>query len=200
MLEGVDHGQPFVMTGSGKSKIELRPNLNHSAISGQSNVPTPVQRGAVPGFSLPIWNSDNEQIFFDMCVPNRWDEASNIDIHIHGYLAAIQPTTARAFRLQVSWEHYGSAVVVPDTVNTIEVETELDADTAAFTAYHVDFTTTNAIDYDVDGGGHEIAADSNLGLRLRRIAKTGGNNEIDGEFVVTHFGLIFTRNKLRENV
>ena len=200
MLEGVTHGQQYTMSGSGLCVMELRPTLVTTEVSGQSNVPTTVTRGVVPGISLPIWNSNSEQLFFDICVPDRWDETSDIDIHIYCYLSAIQPTSARAFKLQVDWEHYAPTSVAPDTSNTIAVETELDVDTAAYTGFKVIFTGANAINYDVDGGGNEVAADENLCMRLRRIDKTGGNNEIDGEIIITHVGLLFQRDKLGTGV
>jgi len=187
---------PVRLAEDGVCKIELRPDLNHSAIAGQNNVPTPVIRGVVPGFSLPIWDSNNEQLFFDICVPDRWNGVSDIDIHIHGYLTDAQPTTARAFKLQIGWEHYDATAVVPDTENLVAVETEMNAETAINTSFQVIFTGANTINYDIDGAGNELAIDENLCLRLRRIAKTGANNEITGEFVVTHIGLIFTRDKI----
>ena len=196
-LDGVARGQQVTMEGSGKFKLEIRPFLNYTEISGQSNVPTTVYRGLSTGHSMPIWNSDQEQLYYDVCVPDRWDEASDIDVHIHCYLASAQDTDEKAFKLQVEWEHFGEAVVVPDTSNIVSVLTEnIPNPTAQFQSYHVIFTGANAIDYDVDGGGSEIAADENLLLRIRRIAKSGEDTEITGELVITHVGLVFTCDKV----
>lgn len=197
VLDGVARGQQITMTGSGLATIELRPELNFTSISGQNHVPDTVMRGVVTGFSLPVWNSDDEQLFFKICVPNRWDAASDIDIHIDCYLASAQSANQKAFKLQIDWEHFATGVAAPSTSNTITVETEnIPNPTAQYMNYQIIFTGANAINYDIDGGGNEIKVDEKLYFRLRRIGKTGTDTEITGELVITHIGLIFQINKV----
>lgn len=197
VLDGIARGQQITMTGSGLATIELRPSLNFTAISGQAHVPDTVTRGVTTGFSLPIWNSNNEQLFFKICVPNRWDAASDIDVHVNCYLDSAQSENEKAFKIQIDWEHFAVGTAVPNTSNTITVETEnIPNPTAQYTSYLVDFTGANAINYDIDGGGNELAIDDEIYFRLRRITKTGADTEITGELVITHVGLLFRRDKM----
>lgn len=180
--------------------LEIRPQLEFTTISGQSFVPTTTTRGLVTGFSLPIWSSNNEELYFKVCVPNRWDGVSDIQAHVNCYLASAQSANEKAFKLQLEWEHFVDGAAVPNTGNAISVLTEdIPNPTAQFTSYKVDFEGTNAIDYNIDGAGHEILADEILYMRLRRIDKTGADTEITGELVITHVGIIFQCDKIGES-
>lgn len=180
-----------------KYLLELRPFLDYTEISGQAEIPTTVYQGLFTGHSLPIWDSDQEQLYYGMCVPDRWDGESDIDIHVYCYLASAQDTDEKAFKLQIEWEHHAVGAVIPDTGNIISVLTEnLPNPTAQFTSYKVIFTGANAVNYDVDGAGSKLLVDENLVMRLRRIAKSGDDTEITGELVITHIGLIFHCDKV----
>lgn len=182
--------QGFKLRGSGRIKIELRPSLNYAKVSALGK-PTAVVRGAVFGMSLPIYAANDEELFFHIHVPFRWERNSDLEVHICGYSDTVNDT--KNFKQQVSWQHYARGGVVPNTTHDVEVQ-EATGTAAQYTAFHTIFT----IDYDVDGGGSEIAADEHLGFRLRRIAASA--NEIAGEYVVTHFGLVFTINKIGQPV
>jgi len=185
---------PLTLVDNGLVNLELRPDLDF-AIASALGKPSAVSRGAESGFSLPLYAA-NEELFFTMCLPDRWDEASDIKAHIYCYLAAAEDD--HAFRLQLSWERLRPSAnqVVPDTTQDIEVETNTGALAAQFKSFVVDFSGVNAIPYDtVD---HELQIDDSLCIRLRRVDKTGAKDECTGEIVITHLGLIFRRNKLGE--
>lgn len=177
----------FKMSGDGLVSLQLSPSLD-STLAAKELKPTPVTRGVIPGLSLPIYNTDNEEIFFDIHVPRRWDGVSNITVHCHVYLDTANDT--KNFNIQCSWEHYSSLAVVPATTNDLTVETATGSSAAQYQGYLLVFT----IDYDIDGEGNEIQAGENLCMRLRRIAASA--NEAAGEIVVTHLGLVFNRDKI----
>ena len=77
---------------------------------------------------------------------------------------------------------------MPNAPITVEVET-----TTGICPQYSCFQPTFLIDY--DGGARTIEGDDNLALRLRRIDVVTGN-EIDGEVVVDHVGVIFRCDKL----
>lgn len=164
--------------------LELRPDLDYTRILGTGQ-PTRVTRGVCDGFSLPTYAA-NEELFFNICVPDRYDEASDIVIHIHGWLDTAN--TDKNFQLQMDWEHHSDDDVVPNTSNLITVETPTGT-AAQYQAIHVVFT----IDYDIDGVDI-IANDDELNFRLRRIAAS--IDEIAGEVVVSHLGVDFRCNKI----
>ena len=177
---------PITMSGEGLVYIELRPDLDLTRIIGL-NKPTHVVQGVYEGFSLPLYAAD-EELFFTICVPNRYDEASDVKAHIYCWLAGAEDS--KNFNLQLSWEHYTSGTdTVPATLNDVEVQTATGASAAQFQSYVVEFT----IDYDIDTPDN-VVEDDILGLRLRRIAADA--NECGDEIVINHIGVIFRRNKL----
>jgi len=187
----VDNGnQTEYWGGSTPSYLELRPDLDFTTITAQGK-PTQVIRGIYHGYSLPIYGADNEELFFDVCVPNRWDRESDILIYVDCYIDTANAN--KNFNLQLDWEHYTPVIdVVPNTFNTITVETNTGAG-AQFQSYRVEFI----VDYDIDVGD-DIEIDDNLAFRLIRIAATA--NEMAGEPVILHLGVIFQRNKVGEPV
>jgi hypothetical protein len=61
------------MFGGGVGKLQLRPNLVQAQPKISTNTPTEVYRGCNVGYSFPIWNSDNEELYFRSRIPSRWD-------------------------------------------------------------------------------------------------------------------------------
>lgn len=181
---------PVTLEGDGLCYIELRPDLDWDTIRGQEGVPTLVTQGLFRGFSLPeyVAEPDNhEQLFATICVPNRYDDASDIFLHLDCWLAIEE--VSKNFNLQVGWEHYTPVTdIVPATETLVPVETATGAG-AQFQSYTVAFT----IDYDVHTPNN-IVADDILALRIRRIAASG--DDCIGEIVINHYGVIFRRNKL----
>lgn len=172
---------PIITSGDGLVYIELRPDLDFETIRGNAGIPTLVTRGIFRGFSLPVYAADNEELFAEICVPSRWDGASDIYVHLYCWLA--QAEVNKNFNLQVTWEHYTSGTdVVPATSANVEVETPANA--AQFQSYEVEFTLVYG----------DLVADDIIGLRVRRIAAVG--DECIGEIVINHYGVIFRRDKL----
>lgn len=168
----------IVLSGSGLVYLRFRPVLDQNAI-GKNLKPDVVYRGLVRGFSMPIYASDAEELFFtEPYVPRRWDGASDIIVRVSGYLDTANNT--KRFRLQVAWEHNtpGTDVIV-NTENTDNQEV-LTGNWAQYQSFSQEFT----IDYNIDGAD-VVAAGDILSLRLRRIAKTGAEAEITGEVVIT---------------
>lgn len=175
---------PITMIDDGLVYIELRPDLDW-ATTIATGKPTYIKRGAFSGFSFPLYAAD-EELFFTVCVPGRYDEASDIIMHTDVWLSAAEDT--KNFNLQLGWKHYTPGEVVPATFNDVPVETATGATAPQFNSYRVSHT----IDYDLDPA--PIIADDIIGLRLRRIDASG--NEIGGEVVATHAGVNFRRNKM----
>lgn len=179
--------KPITTAGNALTYIEIRPDLDLATIIGLGK-PTHVFQGVFEGFSLPVYAADNEELFATICVPNRWDEASDIIAHVYCWLSAAEDS--KNFQLRLSWEHYTPGTdVVPATSNDVDVETPTGAGAAQFQSYEVSFT----IDYDIDTPD-DIIADDILSLRLLRIAASA--DECGGEIVIDHIGVLFRRDKL----
>jgi len=179
---------PVLLEGDGLVYIELRPDLDYETIRGQTGVPTLVTQGLFRGFSLPVYAANNEELFATICVPNRYDEASDIIVHLYCWLAVEEVT--KNFKMQVSWEHYtpGTDVVPATTAENVEVQTATGAG-AQFQSYVAEFT----LDYDIHTP-NSFVEDYILALRVRRVAAT--IDDCADEIVVNHYGVIFRRDKL----
>lgn len=165
--------------------ITLRPSLNYTNVTARGK-PTLVMRGATAGFSLPIYNSDNEELYFKVTTPKRWDCVTDPIMKVLCYLSSAE-TANDDFQLQLSVGKVTPNGVVGDSVTDIEVETNIpDAYKAQYTAYSVEFTIdASALDLDY---GDAITG------RLRRIAAEG--TEIEGEIVIVDWRIEFKTNKV----
>lgn len=170
-----------IPTNTNLRSFRERPQLVSGKVA-QNSKPTAVERGVFSGYSLPIWNSDNEELFFRCNVPRRWDGATNPTCTVIGYLDTAE-TDGDDFQLQLGWFNEvcdNSANALADTVNLV-ASNNIDCPSPRNAQYTV-FSHTFTIDLDV-ADPHLVAGDL-LGLRLRRIAVAGGGVEIAGEFVV----------------
>lgn len=175
-----------------KVTLEIRPELDFETIRGQLGVPTLVKRGIIGGFSLPVLAGDNEELFLSVHIPKRWDGASDIKVHVEGYLDTANNT--KKFQLRVAWENLTCVTdIIPATSNNVNVETTT-GNWVQYQGFEIEFI----VDYDIDGAGAEIAVGDCLFLHLYRLAASG--NEIAGEVVITHIGVVFEREILGDPV
>lgn len=183
----VDNGnQTQFWGGNTESEFELRPELHMAKIAGAGK-PTLVNIGIFQGYSLPIFAPD-EELFFSICVPQRWCQEHDIEVHI--YCCIDQANATKNFNLELCWEHFTPGVdIVPATCNSVPVQTTTAAGAAPFQSYLVEFT----IDYDIDVGD-AIIIDDILGLRIRRLAAVAP--EVTGEIIILHAGVVFVRDKV----
>jgi len=157
--------------------------MNFARVIGVTK-PTLVSEGLFYGFSLPVFNADDEEIPACICVKSDWDAASDLTVFLGGWLA--DANTAKRFNLQVSWEHWTSGeAAIPATSHDVEVET-LTGTWGAKRPFKIAFT----IDYDIDTPD-DVAIGDGLGIRVRRLAASG--DEIAGEVVVEGAVLYYPR-------
>ena len=175
---------PITLVGSARSWVEFRPDLDPTKLAVNAK-PTIIERGVAIGYSLPVGGAD-EELFYSICVPGRWDGESNIHVHIQAWLDTAQNEVADAIKLSLNWTQVGEGDVVPDTSNNItdEVATGI---VAQYTTMEFSFD----IDYDIVPAD-PIVADDVIFFRLTRVASS---HEIAGELVVYHAGVIFRFDK-----
>jgi len=158
--------------------------FNYSRITAQGK-PTLVNRGVFFGWSLPVYNTDDEELFTCNCIPTDWDGTADPVVCLTGWLDTAN--TDKKFNLQVSVEYYDPVTkqVIPITSN--DYTTETDTGTAAqYTSFLVCFT--------LDASAIAVSAGQPLGIRVRRIVAT--SVEIAGEFVVEGMVISYTSDKL----
>lgn len=174
------------MTGSAKRDLTLRADLDYTAITAQGK-PTQVSVGAAHGYSMPIYNADNEEMFFNENVPGRWDGASDISFHILVALAAVEDADDN-FKFQWSWNQVGETDIVPNATHDVTDEITV-VDGTQNATYMLEFT----MDYDVDAGDAVVAHDDLFG-RLRRVDAT--DPDITGEVIVLDWHTHYTVDKM----
>lgn len=156
--------------------------FNYARVSGQGK-PTLVNQGAFYGFSLPVFNSDDEELYGCSCVFTDWEGASDLTVYLGGWLT--DANNAKRFKLQVSWESWTSGDDVPATTHDVEVETLA----GAWNAKH-SFKLGFTLDYDIDTPDNVAKGDA-LAIRIRRIAAASA--EITGEVVIEGAVLYYQR-------
>lgn len=153
--------------------------FDYATVIGQGK-PTLVTRGVHKGFSLPVYNSDNEELFSCDCVPMDWD-GNSVNFKVGGWLASAN--TDKNFNMQISIDCTSDGDVVSTSSTDVEVETGTE------TASQYQFFT---IDFPFDASSCEIG--DAFSFRIRRIAAS--SDEITGEFIVKGVGFIYTADKL----
>lgn len=171
----IDNGGVIALTGTAKRTLRLRPTINVIPQIAQTK-PTAATRGVHYGFSMPVYNIDNEELFLYTIVPTRRDGASDFTVCLAVSLGGAEDVGDK-FKFQLSWDRITCENVVLDTSVNVEVETTVLTDrNDAYDTYRVDFT----IDY--DSTGHEISAGDLLSWRIRRIAASA--LEVTNEVIV----------------
>ena len=153
--------------------------FNYATIIGLGK-PTQVSRGVYNGWSLPIYDSDNEELFACSCIPSNWDGLTNPIIYVGGWLDTAN--TDKNFKLEVCWEHtrMDGTEVMDTSENNVPVS-QATGTAAQYTAFKLAFT--------IDLVGSSVLAGDALGMRIRRLA--ADSNEITGEFVVEGAILVY---------
>jgi len=180
----ISDAPPVTLEGDGLIWLEFRPDLDPTKLAVNAK-PTMIERGRFIGYSLPIGGAD-EELFFSMCVPGRWDGESDIILHIRGWLDTAQDDALDAVNLEVHWNYMNVGGVLGAGSNTIsgEVVTGI---AAQFTMIEIPII----IDYDEDAP--PIRADDVLAFHLVRVASS---QEIDGEIVIADVGVIYLCDKI----
>lgn len=146
--------------------------------------PTAVTIGANSGFSMPVYNNDNEEIFFTLKIPRRWDGTTNPIVTVLAHLGNTEDVGDK-FQFQLSYVCNATTGVIAATTNDVPIETTVATSRAAqYDTYAVNFTLNAAL----------LAAGCEFKARLRRIAASG--SEVSNEVIVTSVYINFKRDKI----
>jgi hypothetical protein len=163
-----------LLAGTAKRKISVTPEVDYIAQIAQAK-PTQVTIGVFHGFSFPIYNNDNEELFYNVRVPYEWDGVSDPEICLTVALSGAEDL-GDTFKFRVSWERFSHDDTIPATVHDVDVEQAILTDhTAQYSVYHIHFH----IDYDISD---VLLHGDTFSYRLRRITSSG--TEVDNEILV----------------
>lgn len=153
---------------------------NKSNVQGK---PTLINRGVFSGYSLPVWSSDQEELYFRMRVPFRWDGTTA------PFFCAITSITGAEdigdkYKLQLEWAAEDVEHVIPDAAHETLTHEITVADGTAFYSEILLFEFTPAT----------LVSGQNLQARLRRIASAAP--AVTAEIAVWHWCTRWKMNKL----
>jgi len=167
----------LILHDAGKVWMEIQPDLDYATVRA-SGKPTQVYRGVSSGFSLPIYNNDNEELFVSLDVPREWDGITDPIAHIHCYIPG-GGNEGNLFNLELAWDSFTPADNdrIDSTPNIAATET-----TCVSNIQYKSYTADFVINYDAEGAGETLTTCDQMDMRLRRTDAT--NKEVSGEVVI----------------
>lgn len=175
-------------SADGTGSLTMRPSLVAGKVA-EKGKPTSIDIGVHSGYSMPVYNSDDEELFFREYVAGRWDGASDITVSAIVCLAGAEDVGDK-FKFQLSWENKAtSSGVISTSTTDVPVETTIATSRAAqYSIYKVDFT----VDWDLPNP--DVVASDHMAFRLRRIAAS--SLECSNEIIVLDVIITYTVNKI----
>lgn len=172
------------------AKLTQRPAIYLGKVTNPAPNPAMVERGAVLGFTMPIYNNDDQEIFCRDHVPGRWNGASDVELKIKCYIDTAN-TAGEKFQFQVSWSTlaFSGTNIVPSSTTDLKKETTIVTGTQ-YAPYEVNYT----IDWNFVTPN--VTAGDLLSFRIRRIAVEGGSDECEGNIVITDITVTYTVDKI----
>jgi hypothetical protein len=102
--------------GTYLKSLNLRPQLVQTTAKA-SGTPTQVTRGLNVGYSLPVWNSSDEELYFRMRMPARWDGTTDPQLGLCVTLMnGVGEDVGDKFKLQLEWQTTAAGAVLGCTV------------------------------------------------------------------------------------
>lgn len=175
--------------GSKSLKLAMRPAFTAGRIAGVAK-PTAVAVGPWSGYSFPIYNNDDEELFWRLHVPGRWDGTTDIEYWLTVCLSAAE-TEGDDFKFQLSWSNStGTTGVITTDVVSPTADGDCSAGhTAQYSIFRLGFTI------DVSAGPIVAVSPGDiLAGRVRRIAS--GGVEVSNEIIVLDHWINFTVDKI----
>jgi hypothetical protein len=171
-----DSGGYQTLYGMAQGALNLRPNLIQSRNKISSNVPTEITRGCNIGYSFPVYDNDQEELYFRMRIPGRWDGTTDPQLGIMTTITGAEDIGDK-YKFQLEWQTTpcgGDTAMGTTTSNCVSEQTIVTGGAAANTAYCLWFTL------DASDATNPIAVGEMLQGRLRRIASAAPavSNEI----------------------
>jgi hypothetical protein len=153
-----------------------------------SGTPTQVTRGLNVGYSLPVWNSDNEELYWRMRIPQRWDGTTDPQFGMCVTLSAAEDVGDK-FKFSLEWQTVAAGAVLGTTTSVCYSEqTVLTGRAAQYAVYFVFFT------FDASDANNPIVAGNMIQARLRRVAAS--SSSVSNEIIVWNWATMWPVDKI----
>ena len=170
-------------------QLNLRPALIQKA-SKFAGEPTEIYKGCNVGYSFPIWDSDNEELYFRTRIPVRWDGTTDPQFGLVTTSLGVEDIGDK-YKFQLEWQTtagIGTSAMGDTTSNCVSEQTIITGGTAAYSTYFIFFTI------DASDATNPLVSGNMLQGRLRRIAATA--NDVTAEVGVWDWAVIWKTNKI----
>jgi len=142
---------------------------------------------------LPVWNAGvnaNEELYFLVCVPDRWDGEHDILVHVTSALLNANEQ-GHTYQLDMNWEKVTPNIeVVPVAFHSVSAQ-RYNLSNLQYYCYRDYFV----LDYDAPAND-PILADDVLALRIRLGSVGGQYVDLDGELLILEVSVLFPRGDL----
>ena len=169
--------------------LHIRSGIIQKA-SKQLGTPTEIYKGCNVGYSFPVYDSDDEELFFRMLIPSRWDGTTDPQFEVLTTIMGIEDIGDK-YKFQFEWQitgYDGTSTMGETTSNCVSEQTVISGGTAAYSAYRIVFTL------DADDATNPLENHDMLQCRLRRIAASA--NEVTAEIGVWDWATYWKTNKI----
>jgi len=179
--------------------LEMRPDLDETRMGKKAFIPAPydISPGVFTGYLLDIYDkveAPDEELYFSVCVPDRWDGEHDIIVHIDSALESAGEGN-NAYRFTLAWEN-----VTPneEVVPVAFASHDAPRDGLSNLQYYC-YRDWFVIDYDVALAG-AIVKDDLLSFRLQRVSVVPYKfTDLTGDLIILHAGVLFPRGDLLGN-
>lgn len=138
--------------------------------------PTQVVYGVHKGFSMPIYNADNEELLIGGKIPTNWDGISDLKVFFIASLSGAEGVGDK-FKFDLLWDVAECEGTILDTYVTVSKEiTVLTSREGQYSNYCLTF------DIDHDAAGHIVTSGGIFNMILRRVAAS--ELEVTNEIII----------------
>lgn len=174
----IDGSGVATLHGTAKRGITMRPTID---VITQIALAKPAQivLGVHKGFSMPVFDDDNEQLFAGGPIFSRWDEESDF---IVGFVASLSGAedVGDKFQFELLWDvSCCEGTSVATSISTTKEITVLEGRNGQYSNYCLEFTI------DHTAADHIVPACGTLGMILRRIDASA--SEVNNNIIVWQY-------------
>jgi hypothetical protein len=170
------------------AKLTLRPDVIEKDTKKVLGIPTQITRGCNVGYSFPIFAANDEELYWRMRIPNRWDGVTDPQFGICVSLISGEDVGDR-FKFSLEWQTTNKGNVMGVTTSVCYSEQiVLAGRNDAYDTYFVFFNI------DASDATNPITAGEMLQGRLRRVAAS--SSEASGEIAVWDWAIMWPVDKV----
>lgn len=168
--------------------LTIRPSLDYGRIVGTTK-PSRFYYGVYQGVSMPIYNNDDEEIYYRTKVPDRWDGVTNPRAIFYSCLMGGEDVGDK-FKFQFD----GNAIQCDTTDVLPSTPTEYFSETTILEGKNSQY---NIYCFNFELNAENITNGDLAAGRLRRISSTG--TEVSNEIGILYFMIEYKTNKTYGN-